>query len=190
MYNCVCVCVCTCMCVCARTHAYARARTHTHIDNHTHRQTTTQTHTHTHTQHTHTHTHATQTDRQKDNRTHTRCFQERQRSAGAKTDSFFPFFHFFRRYTECLLPRLVAEILRHELHEQQGRVEVGRQKHAQAPAGECFETAEAEECDEKEEEEEEEEEEEDGRAPPGVKRVIPLVIHHIWLGFITFVFFF
>ena len=56
---------------------------------------------------------------------------------------------------------------------------MGGGEHAQAPARECLEAAEAEEC---EEEEEEEEEEEDGGPPPRVKTVIPLVIPHIWLG--------
>ena len=84
----------------------------------------------------------------------------------------------------------MAEILRDEHHYQQGRDKVGGGKHAQAPARECLEAAEAEEC---EEEEEEEEEEEDGGPPPRVKTVIPLVIPHIWLGlfqlFIIFLFF-
>ena len=42
----------------------------------------------------------------------------------------------------------MAEILRDEHHYQQGRDKVGGGKHAQAPARECLEAAEAEECEE------------------------------------------
>jgi hypothetical protein len=64
---------------------------------------------------------------------------------------------------------------------------VGGKKLAQAPARVCLEAAEAEVCEE-EEEGEEEEKKDCGGPPPRVKRVIPLVIHHIWLGFINFFF--